>query len=148
MNSVMIMQAHNDAAESIVRQYYRTIEMQPFDETTVSGFFAETYQNYPPRQAPSGVSVKRATLGLLKMLSQAFPDARRNLIIVEPLSTDRVLAYFSFSGTHTGQFFGYLPTGKKVSFIGVDIFRIEDGVFVENWHVEDISTLLEQISVK
>ena len=68
--------------------------------------------------------------------------------MVEPLSNDRVLVYFSFSGTHTGQFFSHLPTGNNVSFIGVDIFKIKDKKFVENHHVEDLTTLFEQMKAK
>lgn len=133
---------------NLVRQYYQTIEAQPFDEARVAPFFAENYSNYPPRKVPSGVSAKAATLNLLKNLSRGFPDARRTLIMVEPLGRDRVLAYFSFSGTHTGDFFSYAPTGNKVSFIGVDIFKISDGKFVENHHVEDLTTLFEQMNAK
>jgi predicted ester cyclase len=148
MNAVATAQADRNVSESRVRKYYQTIEVQPFDETAISGFFAEDYRNYPPRAAAPGVSTKQATLGLIRMLSQGFPDARRELLIVEPISEGRVLVYFSFNGTHTGDFFGHPPTGRKVSFIGVDIFTIKDGRFVENWHVEDISKFLEQISGK
>lgn len=89
-----------------------------------------------------------ATLTLLHSLSQAFPDAKRDLLIVEPLSDNRVLVYFSFNATLTGQFFGFPSSGNKVSFIGVDIFKIRNHQFIENWHVEDLSRLFEQLKVK
>ncbi len=142
---------HGTASEAnvdFVREYYQTIEAHPFNESQVSQFFAEDYHNYPPRKAPPGASVKAATLDLLKNLSHAFPDAKRTLLMVEPLSNDRVLVYFSFSGTHTGQFFSHLPTGNNVSFIGVDIFKIKDKKFVGNHHVEDLTTLFEQMKAK
>jgi hypothetical protein len=148
MNLAANTKADMNAVEQMVRQYYRTIEMQPYDEAAVSEIFTDDYRNYPPHPAPPGASAKQATLGLIKMLSQGFPDARRNLLIVEPLGQDRVLAYFSFEGTHTGNFLGYAPSGKKVTFVGVDIFKVRDGKFIENWHVEDVSKLLEQLSGK
>ena len=141
-------QTGENAAVSMVRQYYKTIEAQPYDEGLVAGFFSDDYQNHPPRKAPPGVSVKSGSLGLLRNLSQGFPDAKRSLLIVEPLSEDRVLVYFSFNGTHTGQFFTAPASGNKVSFIGVDIFKIKDKKFVENWHVEDLSTFFEQIKIQ
>lgn len=129
-------------------QYYQTIEKQPYDEQAVASYFSDDYSNHPRRQAPPGLSDKQGTLGLLKNLSQGFPDAKRNLLIVEPLSGGRVLAYFSFNATHTGQFFGYPPSGNIVSFIGVDIFTVKNKKLVENWHVEDLSALMEQMKLK
>ena len=138
----------SDRRVELIREYYQTIEAQPFDESRVSPFFAENYINHPPRKAPPGMSVKVATLNLLRNLSRGFPDAKRTLIMVEPVGNDRVMAYFSFSGTHTGEFFSHAPTGNKVSFVGVDVFKIKDGKFVENHHVEDLTTLLEQLKPK
>lgn len=148
MEATSQVQENASEAEAMVRLYYKTVEAQPYNEGLISDFFAENYQNYPLRKTPPGVSVKQGTLGLLRNLSVGIPDAKRTLLIVEPLSADRVLVYFSFSGTHTGQFFGNPPSGNKVSFIGVDIFRIKDKKFVENWHVEDLSTLFEQLKIK
>jgi predicted ester cyclase len=133
---------------NLVRAYYQAIETRPLNVSQVSSFFDDEYRNYPPRKAPPGVSVKDATLNLLKNLSDGFPDAKRTLVMVEPLSDDRVLAYFSFSGAHTGQFFTHPATGNKVSFIGVDIFKIKNNKFVENHHVEDLTTLFEQLKAK
>ncbi|MCH8621063.1 ester cyclase [Undibacterium sp. TS12] len=135
-------------AEAMVRKYYQTIEMQPFNEGQASEFFSDEYTNYPKRDIAPGSSVKSSTLGLLRSLSHAFPDAKRKLLIVEALSDNRVLVYFSFEGTHSGQFFGFPATGNKVSFIGVDIFRIKDHQFIENWHVEDLSKLFEQLKAR
>ncbi len=148
MESTPQEQINTNEAISLVRRYYQTIEAQPYNEEAISDFFAEDYQNHPPRKAPPGVSTKNATLGLLRNLSTGFPDAKRSLLIVEPLSADRVLVYFSFDGTHTGHFFTAPPSGNKVSFIGVDIFRIKDKKFAENWHVEDLSAFFEQIKSK
>ena len=148
MQATSQIPSNMSAAERLVRQYYQTIEGQPFNEESAAAFFSENYQSRPPRPVPPGASAKQGTLGLLKNLSIGIPDAKRDLLIVEPLSGDRVLVYFSFTGTHTGPFFGAPPSGNKVSFIGVDIFTIKDGKFVENWHVEDLSTFLEQLKSK
>ena len=134
--------------ENLVRSYYEAAETHPYKEEAVSVFFDEHYQSYPPRKNGPDVSGKQSVLGLLKNLSGAFPDGKRSFAMIESLGQDRVLVYFTFTGTHSGPFFSYAPTGNKVSFVGVDIFTIKDNKFIANHHVEDVSTLLEQIKSK
>ena len=147
MNTALQVGGEAETLEDLVYSYYRTVEAQPFDAVAAARFFAEDFRCFPPREAPPGVTAKAATVGLLSMLAAGFPDARRHLLVVEALEGQRVLAYFLFEGTHTGPFFGASPSGNKISFVGVDIFRVEDGRFAENWHVEDVSSLLAQMKI-
>lgn len=134
--------------ENMVKAYYLAAETQPYKEEATSSFFDESYQSYPARKNAPGISGKQSVLNLLKSLSAGFPDGKRSFEIIESLSKDRVVVYFTFTGTHTGQFFSYPPTGNKVSFVGVDIFTIKDNKFVANHHVEDVSELIEQLKIK
>lgn len=134
--------------ENMIRAYYQAAEMKPYSEEAMSSFFDENYQSYPPRKSAPGVSGKQSVLNLLKNLSDGFPDGKRSFAMIEPLSENRVLVYFTFTGTHSGPFFSSPPTGNKVSFVGVDIFTIKDNKFVANHHVEDVSALLEQLKNK
>jgi hypothetical protein len=45
---------------------------------------------------------------------------------------DKVVARITMTGIHTGDFWGYPPTGKKVEFTGIYIVRIENGKLVEH----------------
>ncbi len=47
---------------------------------------------------------------------------------------DRVVGRYTLYGTHTGEFQGVKPTGRKVKVSGIEIFRIEDGKIAEFWH--------------
>lgn len=58
---------------------------------------------------------------------------------------DRVLVRFTDSGTHQGDGLGIPPTGKQVSWTGIDIFRLTDGKIVEGWGIADILHLMRQI---
>jgi len=58
---------------------------------------------------------------------------------------DRVVAKVTVSGVHDGEFRGIPPTGERVSFDSVFLYRIEDGVVVEEEHRTDNLGLLEQI---
>ena len=63
------------------------------------------------------------------------------------VSGDKITARLTFTGTHTGEFMGRPATGKPVRFFAIDILRIRRGRVVEDWHLEDNLTLLEQLSV-
>jgi steroid delta-isomerase-like uncharacterized protein len=60
---------------------------------------------------------------------------------------DRVTARWTFRGTHTGEFFGLPPTGRKVSYCGITIFRIADGKLAEARALFDRLWLFQQLGV-
>jgi predicted ester cyclase len=60
---------------------------------------------------------------------------------------DKVAARITMSGTNTGSFMGSSPTGRRVSFTGIYIARIENGKIVEHWGEEDGISLLQQLGV-
>jgi len=74
----------------------------------------------------------------------AFPDLERP---VEDLVAegDRVVARWTSSGTHKGDFQGIPPTGKHVETSGITIFRIENGKIVEEWSESDVLGMLQQL---
>jgi predicted ester cyclase len=55
---------------------------------------------------------------------------------------DKVVTSKTFHGTHTGEFMGLPPTGNAISVDGIDICRVHDGKFVENWNVLDTLALV------
>ena len=75
---------------------------------------------------------------------RAFPDADLtvdNLVAAD----DRVGCRMAISGTHEGELFGVAPTGRRVSFVGIDIFRAADGKLAEHWGVADAAGLMRQV---
>ena len=50
-------------------------------------------------------------------------------------------------GTHTGLFLGVAPTGKKVTFETADIYRAQDGLFVEHWDVIDKLSIATELGL-
>ncbi|MDQ5811375.1 MAG: ester cyclase, partial [Actinomycetota bacterium] len=63
---------------------------------------------------------------------EGFPDLT---IAVEDVMAegDRVTARVTMRGTHSGEFQGIAPTGKRVEVKAIDMFRIEGGKIVEHW---------------
>src|SRR5215469_15083849 len=45
----------------------------------------------------------------------------------------RVVGRYRYEGTHTGNFLGYPATGNAFAMRSIDIWRVEDGRFVEHW---------------
>jgi predicted ester cyclase len=49
------------------------------------------------------------------------------------------------TGTHTGEFNGIQPSGKKVSYGSMTFLRILDDKIVKHWGLLDLPTVLKQI---
>jgi steroid delta-isomerase-like uncharacterized protein len=81
---------------------------------------------------------------------KSFPDYSETIedIISEG---DKVWVHFKVTGTHTGEwnFFGitFPPTGKKITYTGVGIWRIIDGKVVERKSIRDMLDFLRQLGV-
>jgi predicted ester cyclase len=80
----------------------------------------------------------------LATMRSAFPDAA---LTVEDVvaAGDRVAFRSTLRGTHRGEFMGIPPTGRQFTIGLVDIIRIEDGKFVEQWGGPDMLGLLQQL---
>ena len=76
----------------------------------------------------------------------AFPDVTAT---VEDLLADgdKVIARVSYRGTHQGAFLGIPPTGKPITVMGINIFRIANGQLVEHWGLTDRISALRQLGV-
>ena len=95
-----------------------------------------------PGQSPGVEGFKQ----LVQMFRQAFPDLRVSIddLIAEG---DKVVARMTTSGTHQGQFFGFPPTGKKISILEIHILRIANGKVLEHWGVSNDLQMMQQLGV-
>jgi len=68
----------------------------------------------------------------------ALPDVSASM---EDLVTagDRAAGRFVYRGTHAGDFMGIPASGSAVEMRSIDIWRVEDGMFVEHW--DELNTL-------
>jgi steroid delta-isomerase-like uncharacterized protein len=74
----------------------------------------------------------------------AFPDMKVTIDhIIE--QGDKVVARWTATMTHAGEFLGIAPTGKKATITGTSIQRISGGKIVEGWDNWDQLGLLVQI---
>jgi predicted ester cyclase len=78
----------------------------------------------------------------------SFPDMQMTVIdlIAEG---DTVVGHFTCSGTHTGEWRGHAPTGRRFEAVDeVYIFRFQEGRIVHAWAIEDTLGRLEQLGLR
>jgi predicted ester cyclase len=75
---------------------------------------------------------------------RGFPDVVSTIedIIAEG---DKVVAHWRSRATHQGTYMDIPPTGNRVEFTGISVYRIEEGKIAESWTVEDQFGLMQQI---
>ena len=80
------------------------------------------------------------------MLLKGFPDLH---VSIEDIAAeaDKVWDRVKVTGTHKGEYYGIAPTGKKMTFTGVRIWRIIDGKVAERTSVYDFLDLYKQLGV-
>jgi steroid delta-isomerase-like uncharacterized protein len=80
------------------------------------------------------------------MYFTAFPDSRFTIedLIAEG---DTVVVRYTARGTHQSNLMAIPPTGKQASVTAIGIFRIVNGIAVEEWVNMDDLGLLQQLGV-
>lgn len=80
-----------------------------------------------------------------ELVKRAFPDLE---IHVDDLvaADDKIALRLTLSGTHQGEFQGIPATGRTISYVSHEFYRVEDGVFAEEWLCSDMASLFRQLS--
>ena len=93
-----------------------------------------------PGVSPDREGLKRS----IAMLREGFPDIGTKVgdFISEG---EKVVAHYTLSGTHEGEFMGVPPTSREVEWSAIIIFRIVDGQIREQWLEQDQLGLLQQL---
>jgi predicted SnoaL-like aldol condensation-catalyzing enzyme len=126
--------------KEIVRTFSRDA-FNDHDLSRLSQYMRDDYIQHNP-DCPQGMG---GFVGFFKQIFGAVPDFKYSIkqMIAEG---DLVWMYSGVSGTHTGG--GWLdvpPSGNKLDFDAVDMFRIQNGKIAEHWDVADTFKLFSQI---
>lgn len=82
----------------------------------------------------------------VEKLRSAFPDARLEAQDAFG-SGDRVALRNILTGTHTGgDFEGIAPTGRRIEVMSNELYRVGNGLIVEEWIVTDNATMFAQLT--
>jgi steroid delta-isomerase-like uncharacterized protein len=80
-------------------------------------------------------------------LVAGFPDLR--FVVEEIISeNEKIVAAWTFTGTHRGEFLGIAPTNKRVSVAGITIHQIASGKILDSHAAWDALGLLRQLGVE
>jgi predicted ester cyclase len=83
-------------------------------------------------------------VGLLQGFIGALPDlnAQEQDITAQG---DTVAVRFVVEATHQGNLLGIAPTGRRVRWDAVDVYRLSDGKISEEWAADDLTAILHQV---
>ena len=111
--------------------------------SVIDELIAPNYVNYSlPLPTPGPEGFKQ----IIGMFRSGFPYF--NITIDDEFAEgDKVGTRGTWHGTHRGEFMGIAPTGKEVTVAYIDIWRVENGKFVENWVQMDMMGLMQQLGV-
>lgn len=109
----------------------------------IDAHFAPNYVNKTVTSTVNGPAEARKFFGAFLT---GFSDIKFE--VEEVFGTgDRIVKRWSFSGTHSGEFAGIAPTGKRITVRGVSLARITDGKIAEELDYMDDLGFMQQLGV-
>jgi predicted ester cyclase len=114
--------------KTIIRRYIEEIE-NTGDVSNIREFISEDYVEVYEGEYYK-IGIKGATDHVLGV-RRVYPDLK--LTIEKQISEGEwVVTSYSVTGTFNDEWFGMKPTGKPITFTGVNVDRIEDGKIIEH----------------
>lgn len=131
-----------EANKKTVARYYQEVfnggNVGLLDQLAVPDY--DEHSPFPGQ--PNGIEGLKARVGAL--LAAFRPVFTVRELVAEG---DTVVAYWTNTGTHQGDFMGIPPSGRRVTVSGVDVHRLRDGRMAEHWHVVEELQMLQQLGV-
>jgi steroid delta-isomerase-like uncharacterized protein len=129
-----------DDAKAIVQSWVGAFNRQDLDAAydLLAADYVRHDANLPDVVGPE------AEIQFIRGALTGFPDLQFS---VQQLVAENnvVVARLKGRGTHRGEFLGVPPTGRQVSLVSMESFRVADGMLVEQWVVMDVLGLLQQL---
>jgi steroid delta-isomerase-like uncharacterized protein len=128
--------------KAVVRHFFEKVD-QGKPEAAVELLAANAVIHFPGNPGPMD---REGFKQVGVMFRAAFPDGYHTVehLIAEE---DKVVARYTFRGTHKGELMGIPPTGKQATVTGIAINRITNDKIVERWDEFDQLGLMQQLGV-
>ena len=130
--------AANPAFDALLDRYLAAVNAH--DTGKFPELFTEGYIQHSGR-SPSGL---QAQIVNYQRIFESFPDFQTR-IEDRIFGGDRIVARSILSATHSRTVLGFAPTGKRVTWATIDIWRVENGKLAEHWDVVDVASLQKQL---
>lgn len=127
-----------------VKHYFE--ELNKGKEEILNETCAPEYLFYSPSVNPKPMS-REETADLIKMILGAFPDVNwriEKLFVVG----DTAIIWYSFTGTHQGEFAGIPATGNQVKGSSIVLWTLKDGKIIEEREEADILGFMQQLGME
>jgi predicted ester cyclase len=139
----MAKEAEMDSIEGnkrAVREFTRVFKNEHHVDSIDHLFAKEFAHHFPPPIRPGLEGFK----DIGRTMNHAFPDV---VVTEEDLiaNEDTVVERSSAAGTHKGEFMGTAPTGRKIHWTEIHIYRFVGGKIAAHWVELSMLQLLRQI---
>jgi predicted ester cyclase len=128
----------NEAYNRLLDRYLAAVNAH--DTSLFPEIFTEAYIQHSGR-SPSGL---QAQIANFQRIFANWPDFQSRFED-RIFGGDRIVVRTTFSGTHAKPVLGFAPTGKRVSWGAIDIWRVENGKLAEHWDMVDVAGLQKQL---
>ena len=107
---------------------------------------SESYSYHGPGLPEEGVQGREAYQDFLQTFHDAFSDLE--YAIIDMLANDEiVMAEWTVTGTHDGEFNEIPPTSREIEMKTMGKLEIADGKIQEDWGYYDPSSLMTQLGI-
>jgi hypothetical protein len=139
----MAMEAEMDSIERnkrAVREFTRVFKNE-HNVDRIDQLFAQEFTHHFPAPIRPGLEGFK---DIGRMMNHAFPDV---VVTEEDLiaNEDTVVERSSAAGTHKGEFMGTAPTGRRIHWTEIHIYRVVGGMIAAHWVELSMLQLLQQI---
>ena len=125
--------------KEIVRLFFlKGYNENDYEET--AKLLADNYYDHSPAAArcPSDA------INILKIVQDSFPDMKVEIIdLIE--ENNKVVGRFKFTASHIKEYMGIAPSGRKIHWEAIEIFRIDRGKIVKSWGYWPDSDILKEL---
>jgi len=126
--------------KTVARRYFKAYETG--DIEAVMEFIDSNHVHHPGGVEPMNLDARKRD-------EMVFFSAFSNIqaIVEDQIAEgDKVASRVTMYCTHTGEFHGIRPSGKRIAITYIDIALIRAGKIVEEWVEFDMMSILQQIS--
>lgn len=125
----------------IIATFFRVV-LATGDAPRAATFLADSFADHDPSD-PSAAGPKEV-VAKLETIWEGFPDGRWMLEEIVAAG-DHVAARSIFTGTQTGVFGGFEPSGRRVEVSFMDFYLLSNGRICAHWHVFDALGMMRML---
>lgn len=114
------------------------------DTSKLSTSVSPNYEQFPPQKPGLEPGRDNFLQAFMEGFGSSFSEIKGETTHVLT-DGDYVFVRCNYTMVHSGEAFGIPATGQHIAFHAFDLHRIEDGLIVQTWHLEDMMSIYNQI---